>query len=376
VARYAYDVDRQAVVVTWPSGAGDTAITILGMGTVAEDLARRLARGFTSLSAALWRTYTHPASGARDDLSPNTEGWRRMHDREAFTKVPGVLRAPNLPEHGGLLQSYIPVEEAAHSVGRVLHEIGPPVVLDAAVADVEVEIVAVECAERGDFSGRATQAIELTRADASPVQVAAADSLLEADPFGSSQLFCEVDPTSAAVAAAHWLAAAASVAADVSGYDPATVVEIADNIEAIPTETPTEALVRISAGESPLDAVLGMVGAAMTVAKGEIPDISDLSAALKKAEELVSRYGVKSAELEIRLVPLDPARPAPDMLEDLVTGIHGCFLIWNESASDDEEDKEAEEVEPEMDSWDERRRDVFAAAVRAVARSERRRIGL
>ncbi len=206
--------------------------------------------------------------------------------------------------------------------------------------------------------------------------VAAADALLDANPLGSQRLFCEADPTSAAVAAAHWLAAAASVAAGVSGEDPERVVESADDIEAIPTETPTEVLTRISMGESPLDVVLDMVGAAMTVANGEIPDISDLAAIAGKAEELISRYGVKTDELDIRLIPLDLARPAPDMLEDLITGIHGCFLIWNESSLDDDSDQEGDETEAETEAGCEPRQAAFVEAVRNVARAERRRIGL
>jgi hypothetical protein len=34
----------------------------------------------------------------------------------------------------------------------------------------------------------------------------------------------------------------------------------------------------------------------------------------------------------LRLTPLDPRRPAPDLLEDLLTAIDGCFLVWRESA--------------------------------------------
>jgi hypothetical protein len=132
MARYAYDADRHALVAAWPSGVGDRAITVASIdATVAEGLAGRLADRLTHLSAALWHTYTHPASGAQDDLSPNTEGWCRLHDREAFAKVPAALRAPHLPENGGLPQSYIPVEEAAHRVGRALHEIGSPALTDA-----------------------------------------------------------------------------------------------------------------------------------------------------------------------------------------------------------------------------------------------------
>jgi hypothetical protein len=64
------------------------------------------------------------------------------------------------------------------------------------------------------------------------------------------------------------------------------------------------------------------------------------------------------------------------MLEDLVTGIYGCFLIWNESAPEDDDDEEAEETEAEMEAGWEHRQAVFVEAVRAVARAERRRIGL
>jgi hypothetical protein len=31
-----------------------------------------------------------------------------------------------------------------------------------------------------------------------------------------------------------------------------------------------------------------------------------------------------------RLTPLDPHRPAPDLLEDLLWGIRGAFLLWQE----------------------------------------------
>jgi hypothetical protein len=44
---------------------------------------------------------------------------------------------------------------------------------------------------------------------------------------------------------------------------------------------------------------------------------------------------VSDEHLDLRLTPLDPRRPAPDMLEDLLTGIEGCFLLWQESAAVD-----------------------------------------
>jgi hypothetical protein len=377
MTRYAYDAERHTLVATWATGIGDRAITVADIhAEVIEEAAGDLASRLTHSSEVLWRTYTHPASAADDDMSPNTEGSRRTRTREAITKLVVTLREPNLPQDGMLLQSYISVEEAGHGVGRSLHQIGSTALTDIVVADVEAEIDAVERAERGDLTGRAAQAVVLTRADAPPVHVAAANVLFESDPFGPEALFREIDPTGASVAAAHWLASAAAVAAKVSGYEPETIVEIADDIEALPTETPTEVLRQIYGGSSPLDVVVDMVGAAMSVADREITDISRLAETLEEAEGIAARHSLDPSKLGLRLVPLDLFRPAPDMLEDLVTGIHGCFLLWSEHAPEEESDADEEETEEEMTAQYERRRAEFADAVRRVARAKRRRIGL
>ncbi|PBC70543.1 hypothetical protein BX265_5084 [Streptomyces sp. TLI_235] len=110
--------------------------------------------------------------------------------------------------------------ESAHRVGRALHDLDDEALTKAVLAEVTLELAAVESAELGNLTGRAQQAVLLSREDASPVQVSAADQLLQQDPFDPVELFSAIDPTAAAVAAAHWLAAAAEVTADVSGYDP------------------------------------------------------------------------------------------------------------------------------------------------------------
>ena len=118
-------------------------------------------------------------------------------------------------------------------------------------AEVKTELEAVEKAELGDLSGRSRQAVALARADASPAQEAAADRLLHDAPLGSDALMSELDATAAAVAAAHWLKAAAEVAADESSLAPEQVVMEADNIEALPHETPTLVLQSLALGRSP-----------------------------------------------------------------------------------------------------------------------------
>ncbi len=203
MSRYAVDSERGATVVSWSTGAGDVAVTVAGLSSSVEDgQALDLAYAATRLSRELWRCYTHPAS-ASASLEPNTEGWYRQASREAFGEVLAAIQAPNLPSGGLLLQSYDPVVEWAHRAGRVLHTIDDPDLTETIVADFRAELDAVHRAERGDLSGRSRQAVVLSRQDASPVQVAAADQILQTNPLGGESLFTEVDPTAAAVAAAH-----------------------------------------------------------------------------------------------------------------------------------------------------------------------------
>ncbi|WP_206686017.1 hypothetical protein [Kribbella qitaiheensis] len=211
---YAYDTTRHALVTSWNIGVGRLANTLATLPTdVSAEGALRLASALSGLSRHLWRCYTNPASSA-DSMEPNTEGWRRQGERDAFGGVIDALRNPNLPQDGYLEQSYLRVEEAAHRVGRVLHSIASAYLIEQVAGDVSEEIDAVERAELGDLTGRAKQAVALARSDASPLQVLAANDIFQEQPLGSSRLFEEVDATAAAIAAAHWLQAAARVAAE------------------------------------------------------------------------------------------------------------------------------------------------------------------
>jgi hypothetical protein len=176
------------------NGTGDVAGTVAELdAAVSGDQIRRRAHELTDLSAVVWRTYTHPASAA-GSLETNTEGWRRAGDREAFTLMPDALIHPNLPQGSSITVSYIPTEEAAHRVGRVLHTIGDAKLTEQIANEVNAELTAVEQAELGDLSGRARQAVMLSRAGASPAQVEAADRLLHDHPLGIDKLFSDLDP--------------------------------------------------------------------------------------------------------------------------------------------------------------------------------------
>jgi len=351
LTRYAVDAGRSALIGSYSTGTGDAAFTVAALppGTVA-DAALWVAARLDGLSRALWRSYTHPAAAAGDDLSDNTEGWRRQSEREEFDQVLDAVAKPNLPdEDGSIIVEYSTVAESAHRLGRALHTVGDEDFTATVRTEVAAEIAAVSQAELGDLSGRAVQAVVLSRTSASPVQVAAADALLRQEPLGRPELFTTMDPTSAAVAAAHWLHAAATVTAEASGYDVTQVVAVADDIEDVPFATPTMVLEMMHAGASPHEAVTALISEAMDITEGKIPNLPGLMQALTEATENAEQLdddsdGNALAMLlsQIRTTPLDTSRPAPDLLEDLLTGIYACALLYREYESDTDEEETVE----------------------------------
>jgi hypothetical protein len=381
MTQYAYDEARRMLIATWHTGVGQVARSVAEVPQVGVgDDVLGLANALTQLSRLAWRTYTHPASAAAS-VETNSEGWRRQGERDAFTDVVDNIRKPNLPfDNGTIMQSYVLVEEAAHRVGRALHHIGDQELMDRVTAEVREELAAVERAEMGDLSGRARQAVRLSRADASPLQVNAADDLLRKHPLGSSELFQEVDPTAAAVAAAHWLQAAAEVAGEVAECNPEMVVLEADNIEALAVLTPTFVLERLAAGETPRKVVIDLITAAMTVAEGKLPDPDGLVREIEDARKKAEKFGPGDCELLAglmpRVTPLDPERPAQDLLEDLLDGIRGCWLLYHECADYGDEDlnEDFEDDESVNDQIDEQIDEDFFDAVRAEAAATQERL--
>ncbi|MEV0615657.1 hypothetical protein AB0I81_20245 [Nonomuraea sp. NPDC050404] len=374
MTRYAVDHRRNTLIASWNTGAGDTAVDVADLPAgIPSHEALNLAKALTQLSETCWRCYTHPASAA-DSHEPNSEGERRQEERDAFTSVLTALTNPNLPSDGYMIQSYIQVEEAAHQVGRTLHALNAAELTTRVTIDVGAELAAIEQAELGNLTERARQAVALTREDASPLQVAQAHNLLHDNPFGSEALFTEIDPAAAAIAAAHWLDAAATVTAESAGLPATQIVVEADHIEALPHETPTLVLELIAEGASPRQAVMPLIRDALRVAEGEIPDITALQQRIAAAQQLLAKRREDQSELGmdapgLRITPLDPARPALDLLEDLLSGIRGSWLLYEEEAI---ELDEAEDLDDE--EWQKRRTAAFLAEVRAEAAAHRKRL--
>jgi hypothetical protein len=335
VTTYAYDPVQSQLVVVWPLGTGYHAqvVTHIDDQGDATGLAE-LCEELTQLSHELWDTYANPASAAIDEQ----DRVNREADRDAFADVVAALRSPNLPsETGELVVNYGSVPEPGHRVGRVLHQLNAAALTDAVVADVTAEIAAVEQAERGDLSGRAAQATTLDRVDASPVQVAAADALFEASPLGDTGLFTTLDPAAACVAAAHWLTAAATIVGNLAKADPAAVFAESDNISLCSVEIPQFVVGAIyDADHSPRAVVLHLLREAVQVRDGKIPDLHALLDRIAQASERAEQLPEPQADqtyqalLPERLTPLNPQRPARDLLEHLLDGLRACSTLFND----------------------------------------------
>lgn len=391
---YGFDAERGDLIAMWPVGIGSQARMAGSAATVNPDLAVVLGHELTGLSAALWDTYVRPASAVAGD---EQERWRREEERKELDAVVGFLRAPNQPDESGIMSiSYSPVQEAAHRVGRLLHRAGDPPLIDAVVAEVRTEIDAVERAELGDLTGRAVQAVALDRVDASPVQVAAVDAMLNTQPLGPGLLTAGVDPAAACVAAAHWLAAAAVVAGEQSGNTPDGVFAEADDIQAVSIEVPSFVVSQILDEErTPAQVVGELLRAATAAGRGEIADLPGILAGIEHLHNLViglppeQREAALSAE-PTRSTPLDPRRPARDLLEHLLDGITSCHVLYHEYVFDTDDEVEdqpggggkeptdVEEIGERDDEWYTQRRDdveqEFIDLVRVQAAACRSRL--
>jgi hypothetical protein len=332
---YFFDEGRLELLATWDTGVGGRACMVTGLpqgsdptpGIPAGSL---LALWLTGLSEAAWRTYTHGGRFLEPD-EVNTEAWRISEGRKSFEDVLAVITNPGKPD----IVSYSPLLWNAERIGHLLAQIGDQELTAALRCEVETELDAVASAELGDLSGRAVQAVVLSRAAASPPQVQAAWDLLATDLFGSTaSLKTALDPTSASIAAVAWLRGAAQIASDATdGRSHWTdVIREADDIEALPVETPTDLLERLDAGQSPADAIHTLVRDAMRVADGHLPDPDTVMDKIADLMQLAERHPESRQAFldDARLCRLDPRRPGPDLLEDLLSAIWGCYLLWRD----------------------------------------------
>jgi hypothetical protein len=310
---YAYDPRSNRLVAVWDTGIGATARTVARLSAATtEGVGLHLARALTRLSEAVWLSYLRP----------------EIFDLPAADAL-NAMRRPHLPEAGLLRVEPHPVVESAHRVGRELREVGSAGVSRAVIADVEEEMTAAGNAERGDLTGRARQAVMLTRVTPSPSQIAVADRMLHDVPMGSPRLYTEVEPSAAAVAAIHWFLAAVTVMERLAETTAEDTLDQAEQVEYFDSAVARTVLRMAAAGRpdrTPLGIAQELLQMAVMASRGML---------LAASEPLQD---------EPCFTALDPARPARCLLDGLVGGIQALAALHS-TYLDPELDPSCDEVE-------------------------------
>ncbi|TMR10529.1 hypothetical protein ETD86_39200 [Nonomuraea turkmeniaca] len=370
MTRYAVDPVRNALIAYWSTGVGEIATTVAELPSGPNAL--RLATCLTELSQACWRCYTHPASAA-EQQGPNSIGWHRQRERDAFSTVVPALTRHRRPLNGA--RSSTRVEEMAHRVARNLYALKAPPLTARITTEVISELAAIEQAELGDLRARAQQAVILSREDASPLQVAQADTILHRHPFGAEELFTRIEPTAAAIAAAHWLHAATIATADQIRLHPAQILTEVDRVKALAQDSLAEIVGAMTAGSSPWQAVMPMIRNALHVAEGHLRGVTEAKHRITRAEDLIARahdnhpeLGISMESVLLPMTPINPTRPALDLLENLLSGIRGCWVLYTQYA-DTFSGREAD-----GDPARHRHTEAFLTEVRQAAAARRERL--
>ncbi|MET9252058.1 hypothetical protein [Nonomuraea sp. NPDC003709] len=333
MTRYAIDRAHNTLLAQWSTGIGDTATVVARLThDQLHQNTRRLAAELTRLSHICWRSYTHPATAA-DRHSPHSLGWHRQQERDAFDKILPALIATTRPSDQPIGTK---VEQTAHAVAHALRALGTSQLTTHVTTDIAAELAAIEQAERGDLSDRAQQAVALSREDASPLQISQADRLLRDNPFGSQDPFTQVDPTAAAIAAAHWFYAAVTITARHTGMHPIQVVARAEQYDKpLALESLTDITTAMHAGARTRHVVMPLIRNALHIADGHLRGILEVQHRITAAQELISKAHTDHPGIDLSpdsiylpLTSLDPARPAPDLLDNLLHGIHTCWQLY------------------------------------------------
>lgn len=185
------------------------------------------------------------------------------------------------------------------------------------------------------------------------------------------------------MAATHWLVAAAQATAEVADVEPAAVFSVADDIEAVSVEVPSYTVdVVVDGSGTPREVVLGLLAEADAIRHGRVPDPTGLLQRVDAAREQIRRIDVGHREQTLsalleRLTPLDPQRPAHDLLEHLLSGVRACLLVYREEAIDASAappDRDEDDGDDEFDGMSAAAVAAFTAAVRDRAERDRDRL--
>lgn len=295
---YAYDLSTRHLTAFWDTGIGATSWPVAKLHARTADTAGlHLARALTRMSESVWLSYAAPALS----MLPAADARR-------------ALLRPHRAEAGLVPVEPHPTLESAHRIGRELADLGSAGVTRAVVADVEAELGAADRAARGDLTGRAQQAVMITRLSPSPAQIVEADRLLCDTPTCGEALYTDVEPAAAAVAALHWFLAAATVAAGAAGTTPQAALDQAMEVDYIDDAVPRVVLrlvARDDPDRTPLLICQRLLHVAMSLSRGALIGVTDPESG------------------EPYLTTLDPMRPARCLLDGLVGGIQAMAVLYS-----------------------------------------------
>jgi hypothetical protein len=369
VSLYCFDPQRQVLSVSWLSaGQGRLSHDVAFDGPNDATQVEPLVRALNELTTALWRCYDLPASAVIGD---DTAEQQRQAEEDALSTVSDVVRTPNRPSpSGGLLVSYVAVEEHAHRVGRALDAM-PPSWRAAVADDLDVERHAVYSAALGDYSERGVQAVWRDRVEVTPGPLHVAVRMLAEsdDPVATCvSLPATVGVMAANAAGSTLLLAAADVAAGIWGGRPAAVFAESDNIEACSIAVPSQVVDALHEGSDPIRLVSDLVHDAVRVRQGWVPNIDalfdDVRDASQRGEQHEDRWPGITDTLRheaSRLTPLDTERPAADLFEHILDGIGAAWTLFNEFIVDESsaELPEPDETDPDSeDEWSRRMHEI------------------
>src|SRR6202000_2097260 len=140
--------------------------------------------------------------------------------------------------------------------------------------------------------------------------------------------------------------ASAVIAGEVSGVEAEHVPLRAFEVKPFTYQVPLLALAAAvnGEGENPLTTFVTLaIGGALRVAEGRYPSIDAIRGApgvLAKIGTVIDVDDPVNAEMalsRLRVAQLDPRRPAPDLLDNLLQGIDGSWCLYREHAKTPDE---------------------------------------
>ncbi|MFI5937847.1 hypothetical protein [Actinoplanes sp. NPDC051494] len=339
MTRYAVDVQQRGLLRTWESRTERLAAVVLDLPSVysIEDC-HALAEALTSLSEGLWRAYAR--SGL--ELGDGAARGRKRRLGNLLVRTGGAIR----PSSAGTLtavQLSAPEDRytvsLADRVAEAMSSLDDAELQELIIREVEEETAAVERADRGLFSGRAAQATLISRAFVLAPHLREADVRFREQVFGDvwgsgllgssgSRELADLDPTAAAAAAVHWFKAAVDVLSEVSGKTSEDAVMTADDSQRTSAALLLSVVRLVDSGNTPQAVATLLVSRALQFAGSSALSVRAIQEQVDYAVN-ESIHGVDLDDVEVTLSPLDPKRPALNLLEAALDGIDACRAAYD-----------------------------------------------